>query len=150
MHYSIRTHHILWAWGPVLVLMGLIFFTSAQPKPPAPENSGSSVYVSGMIPMFPGGWETLIKKGGHVLAYAALAGLTWRALRTYDLAAREAAALAILVAVAYAISDEIHQLFVLGRSGSVLDIGLDFMGAVVCVGTCWMLTTRRSAGYGSR
>ena len=37
----------------------------------------------------------------------------------------------MLVAVAYAVTDEVHQLFVPGRSGRITDVLIDGAGAVV-------------------
>lgn len=36
--------------------------------------------------------------------------------------------ISLILGVLYAISDEIHQLFVPGRSGSIMDVGIDSMG----------------------
>jgi VanZ family protein len=38
---------------------------------------------------------------------------------------------AIALGIAFAISDEIHQSFVEGRQGAVLDVGIDTVGVVV-------------------
>ena len=35
-----------------------------------------------------------------------------------------------MVGVLYAISDEIHQLFVPGRTGCILDVGIDTLGII--------------------
>lgn len=39
--------------------------------------------------------------------------------------------LAILTCIVYALFDEIHQLFVLGRTGQVLDVFIDSMGSII-------------------
>ena len=41
--------------------------------------------------------------------------------------------MSILLCVGYAISDEIHQLFVDGRAGSLMDVMIDSMGSVTSV-----------------
>jgi VanZ family protein len=121
----------LFAWAPALVVMALIFVASAQPKhvpPPGP----SQMYFSGMMPIFAGGWDVLLKKSAHAVAYGALAVLILRALLAeHGLSLREATSLAILLTVAYALTDELHQAFVTGRHSSVVDIGLDYTGATV-------------------
>jgi VanZ family protein len=58
-----------------------------------------------------------------MLEYAVLAVLLWRALR------QEAAALGL--AVAYACTDELHQVFVRGRHASLVDVAIDGIGAAV-------------------
>lgn len=88
--------------------MALIFALSAQPK--------------NDLPQF-GVWDGVIKKGGHLLEYAVLAWLWQRALNN------RRAWIAWGVAVLYAASDELHQLFVAGRNAQLLDVGLDAIGA---------------------
>jgi VanZ family protein len=64
--------------------------------------------------------------------YALLCLLWWRALRTVT-PPRRALAFAFLLAVAYAVSDEIHQLSVQGRHGSPVDVAIDATGAAIAV-----------------
>lgn len=125
--------HRLWAWcaawGPVLLLMVVIFIASAQPKTPPPANAGR-VYFSGAMPIFVAHtWDALVKKSGHMIGYALLAGLILRALLREGRSPREAAYAALLLALTYAMTDELHQAFVMGRHASVLDIGFDYVGA---------------------
>jgi VanZ family protein len=58
--------------------------------------------------------------------YAILAVLLVRALGSY--------AWAFGLAVTYAASDEVHQLFVRGRHGSPIDVGIDAVGALIGLG----------------
>ena len=99
-------------WGPVLLQMGLIFFFSAQPKD------------SPMLESFP------TPPGlGHFIGYAILGLLLYRAFNGglgNDLGwSRSAAFKTLLVGAAYAVSDEVHQLFVPGRECSVADLAID-------------------------
>ena len=119
---------MLRTWGPVIVLMALIFVASAQPKTPPPPGA-ESVYFSGAMPIFEGLWDALVKKSAHVIIYGALTLLIMRALRRSGTGLREAANTAILLALIYALTDELHQAFVTGRNSSVLDIGFDYIGA---------------------
>jgi len=123
---------LLWTWGPVIGLMLAIFVASAQPKNPPPAGA-APVYFSGMMPVFSGAVETLIKKGAHVAGYALLALAFMRAFRWQGLSTRQAARLALACAMAYALTDELHQAFVPGRHASALDIALDAAGAVAAV-----------------
>ena len=86
-------------WLPVLIQMSLIFYFSAQPK-------GSPVLES--FPAPPG--------LGHLVGYAILGILLYRAfnsgIRGWSLAAGWKS---FLVGLLYAVSDEIHQLYVPGR-----------------------------------
>jgi VanZ family protein len=72
-----------------------------------------------------GGWDTVLRKLAHTAEYAVLGVLLFRALRN--------APAAVLLASAYAVTDEVHQAFVAGRHGSPLDWVIDSAGALVGV-----------------
>lgn len=98
-------------WLPPLGLMAVIFFLSAQPD----LNSGLGTI------------DLIGRKIVHMGEYAALCFLWWRALRTIATPGR-AVALAALIAVSYACTDEFHQHFVHGRHGTPVDVGIDSVG----------------------
>jgi VanZ family protein len=110
-------------WAPPLVVMGAIFFFSAQPD----LNSGLGVV------------DLIGRKLIHFAQYALLAFLWWRALRTRA-PGRSAALAAFVVTVAYAASDELHQSFVEGRHGSPLDWAIDTAGAALA--SLWLARRR--------
>ena len=81
-------------------------------------------------------WVTLVavRKCAHVVEYAVLALLLWRALRnTAVLGAKMLVVFgAILLGCAlFAASDEFHQTFVKSRTPSVRDVLLDIAGAIL-------------------
>lgn len=82
---------------------------------------------------------------GHLLAYAVLAGLYFAALdpRRRD---PRAAVLAVALASAYGITDEVHQLFTPGRSSDPVDWAVDTLGALVAVGLMVMIGRRNPGG----
>jgi VanZ family protein len=45
--------------------------------------------------------------------------------------------MAIAITVGYAVTDELHQLFVAGRSAELYDLLADAAGAVVGTAACW-------------
>src|SRR3954447_26798512 len=101
-------------WLPPLVLMGVIFFFSAQPN----LNSGL-------------GWiDHVGRKIVHASEYALLCALWWRALRTVWTPSRAIAG-AWAIAALYAVSDELHQRMVSGRHSSWVDVVIDALGAGV-------------------
>ena len=51
--------------------------------------------------------------------------------------------LSIFLAFLYACSDEVHQLFVAGRSGQASDVLLDTFGAMVGVGVYYLLFKKK-------
>jgi VanZ family protein len=99
-------------WLPPLLLMGLIWFFSAQPS-----------LDSGL------GWiDTVGRKLLHFAEYALLCFLWWRLLRT-RMPDRRAALAALLVSSLYAATDELHQSYVDGRYGTPVDWAIDTAGA---------------------
>jgi len=107
-------------WILVVVYAGLIFYMSSKP------------YV---IPaLFTGGFfERLanysIKIGAaHFLEFAILSLLLFRALHVSKI--KNAAVYAVIIAVIYAASDEIHQLFVPNRVCDIIDFSFDALGAI--------------------
>jgi VanZ family protein len=101
-------------WLPPLVLMGVIFALSAQPS-----------LDSGL-----GAIDQIGRKLIHFGEYALLCFLWWRALASVT-SPRRAALLAFVLASGYAVTDEIHQIFVEGRHGTPVDWLIDSAGAAV-------------------
>jgi VanZ family protein len=93
-------------------------------------------YVSSLAqPTLPPGGD----KPWHLIGYAGFGVVVARAFaggffRSLSLAA---AALAIAFGVAYAASDEIHQMFVPGRSAELADLFADSLGVIIGTATCW-------------
>ena len=74
--------------------------------------------------------ETIIRKLCHFFEYALLCALLYRTLFCYEITGKMLA-LSILIAVLYAISDEIHQFFVPGRACRFYDVLIDTLGALL-------------------
>ncbi len=133
MSVSKRFSLILWSWGPVLGLMLMMFIFSAQPKTPPPAGAEAEVYFSGPVPIFPGGWDFVIKKSTHIAEYGVLTWLMRRALVIRGMDHRDALLLAILGAISYGFLDELHQSVIPGRSSSLRDVGFDTLGALLTI-----------------
>jgi VanZ family protein len=101
-------------WAPPLVLMAVIFALSAQPD----LSTGLGV------------WDLIARKIVHMAEYGLLLLLWWRALRTLT-TPRMAVALAFVVTLAYAGTDELHQRSVRGRHGTPVDVAIDAVGMSV-------------------
>lgn len=99
-----------------LGLMGLIFFLSSQ-----------SDLDTGL-----GTLDFILRKLGHATVFGALCGL-WYWTLAPRLAAPAALGLTTAIAVAYAASDELHQSYVAGRTGSPLDVAIDAAGVLAAV-----------------
>jgi VanZ family protein len=75
-------------------------------------------------------WDFLVKKGGHMAEYAVLA----LALRHAWGEMKGRSVLAWGCALAYAVTDELHQAFVPGRHPSAVDaLVFDNLGAVLAL-----------------
>jgi VanZ family protein len=78
-------------------------------------------------------------KVAHALGYVPLAVMFVRALAG-GLPARVTARQAVTacaLTIAYGASDELHQLFVVGRTADVADLAADATGAAAAVAVCW-------------
>lgn len=103
---------MLWAW--------LIFYLSAQPNLKSPYQ-----------------YDFLLRKIAHMVEFALLNILIWRALAKQGVSNKKALILSSILAALYALSDEYHQLFVFGRQGSLKDVGIDSVGILVSAGVIW-------------
>jgi VanZ family protein len=73
-------------------------------------------------------FDKIVRKTAHMTEYAMLYFAVWLALFMNSHRNNRILIISICICVLYAMSDEIHQLFVKGRSGSVRDIGIDSVG----------------------
>lgn len=73
-----------------------------------------------------------VRKCAHLSLYLILGILVISLLREYMVINTKLVLLSLLICFLYACSDEIHQLFVPGRSGEVGDVLIDTLGA--CLG----------------
>ena len=76
----------------------------------------------------------LTRKAAHIFMYLVLGGLLYNVMRTYSLGIRRAALICIVIAMGYAVTDEVHQLAIDGRSGEVRDVAIDTTASAAGVG----------------
>lgn len=99
-------------WFPVIVWAGFIFYLSSIPD-----------FKTNLSCDF------ILRKIVHVTEYFILTLLLYNAFKnTFDLNTLCLFIYPAGIAVIYTISDEIHQLFVHGRSGSPKDVCIDCIG----------------------
>ena len=72
-----------------------------------------------------------IRKCGHMTEYAILGFLVYAMFYAYGFKGRRRFLLAVILAVLYAASDEIHQVFVPGRTGRFTDVLIDSIGILM-------------------
>ncbi len=140
----------VWHWlctATSVLWMLVIFVLSNQP---AAISSGQSGVIVGHLQQAMPGVSTailtfLVRKSAHIIAYFILGILMYRALRINirRWRTRTVASFALLSCSLYAVTDEIHQLFVPGRSGELRDVMIDSIAALVGVGLCAWLMRRQ-------
>lgn len=121
-----------------IVWMIFIFYMSNQPSSISSSQSGGFIGMLCNIPVIGvvikdlmkiGMAEFLIRKSAHMFLYFVLAILIYNAInkegRLKDYL------LSLLLTALYACTDEVHQLFIAGRSGELRDVLVDSTGAVI-------------------
>lgn len=78
-------------------------------------------------------FQFIVRKSAHFTAYFCLGVLSFLSLLTYDKSLKFKIASSMAFCFLYSVSDEIHQLFIKGRSGEVRDVIIDTVGAVLGV-----------------
>jgi VanZ family protein len=130
---AMRLRSILLRWIPSIFIMGIIFLLSSLPA--------SRIPYYGLL-------DTLIKKGGHALGYGLL-GLSYYYALPRSLSRLSRSALALVMSVLFALSDEFHQSFVLGRTSSLVDVAIDGAGAAfaLLVGAGYSSNSRSNSHF---
>lgn len=127
---ALSTANAAFLYVPILLWMTVIFYFSSVP--------GSGVEYE--MP------RTLLfeRKGAHVFEYLVLTFLIARAF-SFHLTGNVSRSLWLssFFALAYAISDEAHQLFVFGRTGKVTDVLIDSIGIAIAVSIIFFFLKRK-------
>jgi VanZ family protein len=76
-------------------------------------------------------WHGVIRKVGHVTEYAILGFLAWRTFSVHSSVGLKPKLFAAALVLAFALTDEFHQLFVPSRTSSLMDVGYDFIGGII-------------------
>jgi len=119
--------NVIRSWLPLILWAAIIFYFSSNPDPyrylpaawrsavPLPTLTNSSA-------------AELLGQLMHLLEYAVLAFLLVRALHRTLATSQKTNSLTIIIAMIFAFSDEVHQLYVPGRAFQVIDLFIDFLG----------------------
>ena len=81
----------------------------------------------------------IVRKCAHILEFFILGFLLINMLKDYKKISYGIIALCIALCLLYACTDEIHQLFISGRTAKALDIGIDTFGAALGVFTYYLI-----------
>ena len=130
----------------VAAIMAFIFFQSALPADLSSRESGRVVDLlvrlfQGIMPIDRQTMVFIVRKGAHFAEYTILGGFLvpavteWMAVDKTPVpdSVRSIRIISWLVGTLYAVTDEIHQYFVPGRSCELRDIGIDSCGVLAGV-----------------
>jgi len=122
----------------VLCWLAMIFLLSNQPADHSNQLSqGVTEKVIGSIESLTDHqldreqWNHWIRKNAHFFIYCILGILLMITLTAYKIRLWRAVMFSFGISVVYAISDEVHQLFVSGRGAQVQDVFIDSAGAAL-------------------
>lgn len=115
------------------VIMIIIFLFSAQ------EHDASDITSLTLTALLFSGEEldvlllinVFVRKAAHMAEFAALSVPTWLFCSTFDMKKVRGNVIPFAFTAFYAATDEIHQLFVQGRSGQLSDVIIDSIGALL-------------------
>ena len=69
-----------------------------------------------------------VRKLAHFTIYLILGVLVYLYIKEFNISNKFI--ISLLICILYAISDEIHQLFIVGRSGKIIDVLIDSLGSL--------------------
>ncbi len=122
-----------------IAVMGVIFFFSSQP---GTESDNVSISLTSLLFSADLGLilNSLVRKIAHMLEYMALGAPLYIFFFTIKGRKSSTAVISIAISVLYAVSDELHQLFVPGRACGIRDMLIDSLGAALCITVLHLLS----------
>lgn len=148
-------------WIATILWMTLIFLLSSQE---ATQSDGLSLGVVGEILKFISRFDGIpaiytidneylirvaslmnffVRKLAHFMLYAILAVFVYNLVLCYVYKRVKSIWMSSLICLLYAISDEIHQLFVPGRAGQIRDVIIDFGGVLTSLLITFLISNYR-------
>ena len=119
-----KTTNVVNLWLPVVIWAFVIFLFSSFPTTRASEIH----------------WKDfIVKKTAHIVEYAILSTLIYRALKESGADRKKAGIYAIFFSVIYGFTDEFHQSFTSGREAKLRDVIFDTIGSVGSIYFLWRL-----------
>ncbi len=108
-------------WLPVVIWAGVIFVLSEVPNLKTDLEQ-----------------DFLLRKIAHMVEFAILALLLYRALKQEKISLNRALIFSFVFALFYAFTDELHQCYIIGRHGSLIDVGIDSVGIFIFSLACYI------------
>jgi len=141
-----------------LLWMGLIFYNSSRPASVSNSRSygivqsirngkhdlqgenNSNKVKSSLLPtnVRDEKINLIIRKNAHAFEYCVLAVLVSISLFSMGIKGKNTLSIVMFICLFYAVTDEYHQLFVLGRTSLVSDVLIDFGGALIGIGLFYL------------
>ncbi len=109
--------NIIKYWLPVFIWCAFIYYLSSIPE---------------LKSDLPNQWDFVARKIAHMAEYGILTYLFFRASMR-DFSPARSILYSALFSATYALTDEYHQIFVFGRSGSLKDVFIDGIGIFLAV-----------------
>ncbi len=81
----------------------------------------------------------IVRKCAHIAEFFILGFLAINMLKDYKKISYELIVLCIIACMLYACTDELHQLFIAGRTAKALDVGIDTFGATLGIFTYYLI-----------
>lgn len=131
----------LFYWTLVAIWMGVIFYFSGKTSVTSDQQSYSVIetinqlfrHIGLNVKLAAEHWNFVVRKLAHISEYAVLGSLLYMAFSSTVLSKKKVGIYSLLVCIMYAVTDEIHQLFISGRTGKLSDIGIDAIGGLIGV-----------------
>ena len=138
---------------PVIIWMIFIFYMSGKTGQESSGQSGKiSLFITDLLEKVRQDspqemqnlqdiLELVIRKAAHMTEYAILFLLSYLAMVKISMSQSRFynRSIAVLISLLYACSDEMHQLLVPGRSGKMIDVGIDMAGGLIVL-ICMILS----------
>lgn len=139
---------VIFYWIFVFIWMGVIFYFSSKP---ANESDTQSYFAIDKInivlntlgikaQLAAEKWNFVVRKLAHATEYAFLGILLYFAFSVSFEIKKKVILFSFIISFLYAITDEIHQIFVPGRACRIMDIIIDASGAIM--GILFMLAIK--------
>ncbi|WP_394121456.1 VanZ family protein [Planococcus donghaensis] len=152
------TSYKLISWITAISWMAVIFYLSHQPGSASSDLSSGVVaallsFIDQVAPNLEfdiESFHTFVRKNAHFIAYFLLSLLSLNAWRSSGFYGMKQLVFGFGMCVLFAVTDEIHQLFIEGRSGEANDVLIDSAGAglgsiVYAIGDrLWRLRKKKS------
>lgn len=138
---------------PVIIWMIFIFYMSGKTGQESSGQSGKiSLFITDLLEKVRQDspqemqnlqdiLELVIRKAAHMTEYAILFLLSYLAMVKISMSQSRFynRSIAVLISLLYACSDEMHQLLVPGRSGKMIDVGINMAGVLIVL-ICMILS----------